>query len=141
MVGTGQRRLAFLAFGALLAAGTLAGPARAETQSLPWGTFSEASADTVAVGQVLCPGAPEKPVLKARLTREQQDYVYMARDRRWLLWRVPGVLSDGAVEPGYVWFGSQDPSDDVMHVVQSMPYEEAQKYFRGPCGWIENDTI
>jgi hypothetical protein len=25
--------------------------------------------------------------------------------------------------------------------VSAMPYDDAQKYFRGPCGWIDPDMI
>ena len=42
---------------------------------------------------------------------------------------------------GYVWFGDLGPVDDVLRVVSAMPYDEAQKYFRGPCGWIDPDMI
>ena len=115
--------------------------ANIEPQPLPWSTFSEASADAVSIEQVSCPKTPGEPVLKARLVHEHQHYIYLAKDRRWLLWRVPGVLPSGDAAPGYVWFGNQDPSDDVLRVVNAMPYDEAQKYFRGPCGWIDPDMI
>ena len=114
--------------------------ATSERRALPWSTFGEASADVVSVEQVTCPKTPDEPVLKARLIHDREQYIYLAKDRRWLVWRVPrGRPSDET--PGYVWFGNHGPGDDVLRVVSAMPYDEAQKYFRGPCGWIDPDMI
>ncbi len=121
--------------------GFTASAANIEPQPLPWNTFTEASAEAVSVEQVSCPKTPGEPVLKARLIHEHQHYIYLSKDRRWLVWRVPGGRPGGGETPGYVWFGDQGPGDDVLRVVSAMPYDEAQKYFRGPCGWIDPDMI
>ena len=117
-----------------------AAAANTEPQPLPWNTFSEASAEAVSVEQVTCPKTPDEPVLKARLIHENEQYIYLAKDRRWLVWRVSGGRTSGDAPAGYVWFGDQGP-DDVLRVVSAMPYDEAQKYFPGPCGWIDPDMI
>ena len=96
--------------------------------------------DVVSVEQVTCPKTPDEPVLKARLIHDREQYIYLAKDRRWLVWRVPGGRPDDLTR-GYVWFGDLGPVDDVLRVVSAMPYDEAQKYFRGPCGWIDPDMI
>lgn len=132
---------------ALLGAGVLtllvftSSAANIEPQPLPWNTFTEASAEAVSVEHVRCPKTPNEPVLKARLIHEHQQYIYLAKDRRWLVWRVPTVRLGGDETPGYVWFGNQSPADDVLRIVNAMPYDEAQKYFPGPCGWIDPDMI
>jgi len=118
-----------------------AAAANPEPQPLPWNTFSEASAEAVSVEQVTCPKTPDEPVLKARLIHENEQYIYLAKDRRWLVWRVSGGRTSGDAPAGYVWFGNQGPGDDVLRVVSAMPYDEAQKYFPGPCGWIDPDMI
>ena len=117
-----------------------AAAANTERQPLPWNTFTEASAEAVSVEQVTCPKTPDEPVLKARLIHENEQYIYLAKDRRWLVWRVSGGRTSGDAPAGYVWFGDQGP-DDVLRVVSAMPYDEAQKYFPGPCGWIDPDMI
>ena len=53
---------------------------------------------------------------------------------------MPGGRPDDLTR-GYVWFGDLGPVDDVLRVVSAMPYDEAQEYFRGPCGWIDPDMI
>jgi len=116
------------------------GAATTERQPLPWSTFGEASADVVSVEQVTCPKTPDEPVLKARLIHDREQYIYLAKDRRWLVWRVPSGRPNNET-PGYVWFGDHRPGDDVLRVVSAMPYDDAQKYFRGPCGWIDPDMI
>ncbi len=116
------------------------GAATTERQPLPWSTFGEASADVVSVEQVTCPKTPDEPVLKARLIHDREQYIYLAKDRRWLVWRVPSGRPNNET-PGYVWFGDHGPGDDVLRVVSAMPYDDAQKYFRGPCGWIDPDMI
>jgi hypothetical protein len=125
---------------ALLALVASTAAASSKPLPLPWNTFGEATAEAVSVEQVSCPKTPDEPVLKARLVHEHQQYIYLGKDRRWLVWRVPGVLADSDRGPGYVWFGDQGP-DDVLRVVSAMPYDEAQRYFRGPCGWIDPDMI
>ncbi len=116
------------------------GAATTERQPLPWSTFGEASADVVSVEQVTCPKTPDEPVLKARLIHDREQYIYLAKDRRWLVWRVPSGRPNNET-PGYVWFGDHGPGDDVLRVVSAMPDDDAQKYFRGPCGWIDPDMI
>ena len=117
-----------------------ASAANTEPKPLPWNTFAEASAEAVSVEQVTCPKTPDEPVLKARLIHENEQYIYLAKDRRWLVWRVSGGRTSGDAPAGYVWFGDQGP-DDVLRVVSAMPYDEAQKVFPGPCGWIDPDRI
>ena len=136
------RRPASVTLGFLLTLLVFAMPtASAEYQQLPWATFSEASADAVSADEVACPGTPNEPVLRARLIHEEQKYVYMVKQGRWVVWLVERMLPNGDAVPTWIWFGSQDGSDDVMRVVKSMPYDEAQTYFRGPCAWIDIDTI
>ena len=131
---------ALVMLGLVMVLASAARAATTEGQPLPWNTFGEASADVVSVEQVTCPKTPDEPVLKARLIHDREQYIYLAKDRRWLVWRVPrGRPSDET--PGYVWFGNHGPGDDVLRVVSAMPYDEAQKYFRGPCGWIDPDMI
>src|SRR5437660_1254847 len=72
-----------------------AAAANTERQPLPWNTFTEASAEAVSVEQVTCPKTPDEPVLKARLIHEHEQYIYLAKDRRWLVWRVTGGPSSG----------------------------------------------
>jgi hypothetical protein len=118
-----------------------ASAANTEPKPLPWNTFAEASAEAVSVEQVTCPKTPDEPVLKARLVHEHEQYIYLAKARRWLVWRVTGGRSGDEPPAGYVWFGDQGPADDVLRVVSAMPYDEAQKVFPGPCGWIDPDRI
>lgn len=136
------RRPASVTLGLLFTLLVFAMPAAsAESQQLPWTTFSEASADAVSADEVACPGTPNEPVLRARLIHEEQKYIYMVKQGRWVLWLVERMLPNGDAVPSYIWFGSQDGSDDVMRVVKSMRYDEAQTYFRGPCAWIDVNTI
>ena len=147
MVRRGQRVLRIRGRGSALvvlalvtALAPAASAATTERQPLPWNTFGEASADVVSVEQVTCPKTPDEPVLKVRLIHDREQYIYLAKDRRWLVWRVPGGRPNDET-PGYVWFGNRGPGDDVLRVVSAMPYDDAQKYFRGPCGWIDPDMI
>jgi hypothetical protein len=147
MVRSGKRVLSIRGGGAALVALALVtafasapAPATTERQPLPWNTFGEAAADVVSVEQVTCPKTPDEPVLKARLIHDGAQYIYLAKDRRWLVWRVPSGRPNDAT-PGYVWFGNHGPADDVLRVVSAMPYDDAQRYFRGPCGWIDPNMI
>jgi hypothetical protein len=115
--------------------------ANTEPKPLPWNTFTEASAEAVSVEQVTCPKTPDEPVLKARLIHEHEQYIYLAKARRWLVWRVSGGRSTDDAPAGYVWFGDRGPGNDMLRVVSAMPYDEALKVFPGPCGWIDPDKI
>src|SRR5438132_8600107 len=107
MVRRGERVLSIRGRGSALvvlalvtALAPAAWAATTERQPLPWNTFGEASADVVSVEQVTCPKTPDEPVLKARLIHDREQYIYLAKDRRWLVWRVArGRPSDET--PGY----------------------------------------
>jgi hypothetical protein len=135
-----DRGSALVVLGLATALASAASAATTEPRPLPWNSFGEASAEVVSVEQVTCPKTPDEPVLKARLIHDGEQYIYLAKDRRWLVWRVPSGRPNDET-PGYVWFGNHGPADDVLRVVSAMPYDDAQKYFRGPCGWIDPDMI
>jgi len=145
MVGalTRVRRPASVTLGSVFTLLVLVTPPAAseEPLQLPWATFSEVSADAVSADEVACPGTPDEPVLRARLIHEEQRYIYMVKQGRWVVWLVEQMFPDGDAMPSYIWFGSQDGPDDAMRVVKAMPYDEAQTFFRGPCAWIDIDTI
>ncbi len=128
---------------ALMACLGVVGPACADPQALPWTTFSQATAYLVNADLVACPGSPTEPVARATFRYAGDRYAYMAKDGRWVLWRLrPHDLPGGASLPDYIWFGDQGPeSQDMMRVVNDMTYQEAQLYFRGPCSWLDVEKM
>jgi hypothetical protein len=118
----------------------LSGAAHATNEALPWPTFTQATAYVVEADRVACPNSPAEAVLRAMFRFEGDRYAYMAKNGRWVLWRLSKEEpSTGDTVPDHVWFGDQRAieSDDVMNVVADMTYEEAERHFTGPCGWLD----
>ena len=128
----------------LLAGVALAPAAYAETERLPWHTFAQANTYVVNADAVACPDSPTERVLRALFLYAGDRYAYMAKDARWVLWRLQKEdLASGETAPDHVWFGDQNAtgSADVMHVVIDMTYEEAARHFSGPCSWLDRGQM
>jgi hypothetical protein len=130
-----MKRMA-IALGVSLA---ITGPACAGDEALPWRHFSEIRDAVVSADEVACPASPTESVLRMTLRYEGNRYAYMAKELRWVMWRLQEQdLPNGEVLPTHVWFGDQpSSSEDAMHVVLEMPYEDAELRFKGPCAWLE----
>jgi hypothetical protein len=118
----------------------LSGAAHAKNEAPPWFTFTQATAYVVDADHVACPGSPTEAVLRAMFRHDGERYSYMAKNGRWVLWRLQKEnLASGDSVPDHVWFGDQRASEshDQMHVVADMTYEEAERHFAGPCGWLD----
>lgn len=118
----------------------LSGAAHAKNEAPPWFTFTQATAYVVDADRVACPDSPTEAVLRAMFRYDGARYGYMAKNGRWVLWRLRQQdLSNGDSVPDHVWFGDQRASEshDVMNVVADMTYEEAERHFTGPCGWLD----
>ncbi len=119
----------------------LGSAAQATNEALPWPTFTQATAYVVDADHVACPNSPDEAVLRALFRFEGERYAYMAKNGRWVLWRLSKELpATGDTVPDHVWFGDQravDSGNDVMNVVADMTYTEAERHFAGPCGWLD----
>jgi hypothetical protein len=116
----------------------------AAPETLPWRTFSQATDYVVNADAVACPGSPTEPVTRAMFRYGTERYAYMAKDARWVLWRLQAEdRGTGESMPDHIWFGDQDVggSADVMHVIMDMDYERANEQFAGPCAWLERGPI